>query len=395
MKYNIIILAVCQALGLAAPPMIILIGGIIGTEMASNVSLSTLPLAMQIIGVAVFTVPAALLMGKIGRRAGFIAGTLLAIISSLGAIYAISANSFPLFCISLLGIGGNMAFVQQYRFAAAESVEQAYVGRAVSWVLVGGVAAAFIGPALAENSKDWLPYGSYSGSFAALVILYIVNIVLLSFLRVKTVETVTVSAEGRPLCEIIRGPLFVTAVMAGLVSLACMTFVMTATPVSMHVIDGFSLKDTAWVIQSHVMAMFIPSFFSGALIDRYGIAKVMLAGCFLNVLCVCIAVYDQHLIHYWGSLVAIGVGWNFLYVGGTTLLTKSYRAGEQFKSQAFNDFVIFGFQAVASLSAGAVIFHAGWKAVNLITLPLLFVMVVFVIRLPRYLKESNISEQAH
>ena len=388
MKNNIIILAICQALGMSAPPMIVLIGGIIGADMASNVSLSTLPLAMLVVGVATFTIPAALLMGKTGRRFGFIAGSLLAVISSLGGIYAIKVNSFSLFCLAIFGIGGNMAFIQQFRFAAAESVEQAYVGRAISIVLTGGVAAAFLGPALAENSKDWLSYGAYSGSFAALAIIYSINIFLLCFLRLKPANNPTVSEEGRPFSTIIKQPLFVTAVLAGLVSYGCMTFIMTATPVSMHVLDGFSLRDTAWVIQSHVMAMFIPSFFSGALIDRFGLTKVMMTGCLFNIICVFIALYDQHLIHYWGSLVLLGIGWNFLFVGGTTLLTGSYRPCERFKSQAFNDFIIYGFQAIASLSAGAIIFHAGWKAVNLITLPLLLMMFFVILRMPRYLKSN-------
>lgn len=388
MKKNIIILTICQALGMSAAPMIVLIGGIIGADLAAKVSLSTVPLAMQVVGLALFSMPAALFMEKVGRRLGFMAGSLLAGISSLVGICAIAMSSFPLFCLAIFGIGGNMAFVQQYRFAAAESVDQAHVGRAISMVLLGGVAAAFLGPELAKNSKDWLPYGAYSGSFAVLAILYGMNVLLLSLLRLNPAKVAAVSDEGRPLIQIIQQPLFVTAVLAGVVSYGCMTFIMTATPVSMHVIDGFSLRETAWVIQSHVLAMFVPSFFTGVLIDRLGVVKVMLTGCFLSILCVCIALYDQHLIHYWGSLVLLGVGWNFLFVGGTTLLTRSYRPSERFKAQAVNEFTIYGLQAIASLSAGAVIFYAGWKAVNLLTLPLLLVMLAVILRLPRYLKSS-------
>ena len=241
MNRNIIVLTLSQALGMSAAPMIILIGGIIGADLAPDKSWATLPLALLVIGSASCTVPAALLMGKIGRRYGFIAGMMMALLASLLAIYAIHSRSFLLFCLASLGIGSNMAFVQQYRFAAAESVDRAYIGRAVSLVLLGGIIAAFLGPELARNSREWLPLGPYSGSFAALAAIYLLNIVIMSFLNVQSSVNNAVEGHQRPLKEIITQPLFMTAVLGALIAYWCMTFIMSATPVSMHIIDGFSL----------------------------------------------------------------------------------------------------------------------------------------------------------
>lgn len=389
MNRNIIVLTISQALGMSAAPMIILIGGIIGANLADNKSWATLPLALMVIGGAACTVPAALLMGRIGRRSGFITGIIVALISSLLGIYAINTTSFPLFCLASLGIGSNMAFIQQYRFAAAECVDTARVGRAVSLVLLGGIIAAFIGPELAKNSKEWLPYGYYSGSFAALALIYLLNIIVMTFLKNQPLISKEAAGQRRPLEEIIVQPLFMTAVLGALIAYWCMTFIMSATPVSMHIIDGFSLDDTAWVVQSHVLAMFIPSFFSGALIDRFGLSKIMKTGVVLMTICVVAALLDHKLSHYWLAMVALGIGWNFLFVGSTTLLTMTYLPAERFKAQAFNDFTVYGFQATASLSAGAIIFASGWEMVNLITLPLLMFAMAGLIKMGRQLEKAK------
>jgi len=378
---NVLILSIGQALGFLGAPMVVLLGGIIGAELAPRPTWATLPGALLVVGAALATVPAALVMQRIGRRAGYMAGSLLACLSALLAAFAIAVWSFPLFCVATLGIGANLAFVQQYRFGAAESVEPVQVGRAVSLVLIGGVVAAFLGPELAKISKDWLAAGQYVGSFVALAGVYVLNAVLLS--RLVPAAAVLGASEGgeaRPLAKVVADPLFLMAVMAAMIASAVMAFIMTATPVSMHVLDKFSLDDTAWVIQSHVMAMFLPSFFSGALIGRFGLFRVMLAGILLMTFCVLIALVDRHLFHYWAGLVLLGIGWNFLFVGGTTLLTRSYRPAERFKAQAVNELIVYGSQAAASLSAGSVIFRAGWETVNLLTLPCLAAMLAILLR---------------
>jgi len=365
-----------MALGMSTAPVIVLLGGIVGAALAPYPTLSTLPVAMLVVGVALFTVPAALIMKKTGRRKGFMAGSLAAALACILGIYAVHVQSFILFCSVALLIGGNMAFVQQYRFAAAESVEPEKVGKAVSVIMLGGIAAAYLGPELAKQARELLPLGLYSGSFAVLAGLNFVNVCLLYFLVEPDVIRDESEGEARSLGKIIRQPIYLTAVMAALVAYGVMSFIMTATPVSMYVIDNFSIDATAWVIQSHVMAMFIPSLFTGILISRFGLTKVMLLGLVLMIGCVVLALVNRHFVHYW-----TGVGWNFLFIGGTTLLIRCYSPAERFKAQAVNDFAVFGFQALASLSAGTVIFLAGWEVVNGLNLPLLVIMLGVVWKL--------------
>jgi len=371
---NVFLLSCSMALGMSSAPVIVLLGGIVGVALAPSPSLSTLPVAVMVVGVALFTVPAALIMRITGRRRGFMAASLVAALACILGIYAIHAQSFVFFCAVAFLIGGNMAFVQQYRFAAAESVQPVRVSKAVSIVLLGGVVAAFLGPELAKHTREMLPFGLYSGSFASLAVLNLVNSCLLFFLKDLEVRKEVYIGDERPIGMVVRQPVYLTAVIAALVAYGVMSFIMTASPVSMHVIDDFSIEATAWVIQSHVMAMFIPSLFTGLLISRYGLTKVMLWGIILMTVCVALALADRRFIHYWAGLVLLGVGWNFLFIGGTTLLTRCYNPAERFKAQAVNDFAVFGFQALASLSAGTVIFMAGWEVVNGINLPLLLIM---------------------
>jgi len=392
MNRNVLLLSCSMALGLSGAPVITLLGGIIGTSLAPYPSLSTLPVALMVLGIALCTIPAALLMKKIGRRLGFMSASFVAALASLGGIYAISAESFTLFCLVAMFIGGNIAFVQQYRFAAAESVEPALVSKAVSIVLLGGIAAAYLGPELAKQTSEMLPFGLYSGSFAALAALNLVNGVLLYFFRESHIQGEVTKGDERPLSTIVYQPIYLAAVMAGLVAFGVMSYIMTATPVSMHIIDHFSINETARVIQSHIMAMFIPSLFTGFLIARYGLARIMFAGTTLMTACAVIAMIEHHFVHYWTGLVLLGVGWNFLFIGGTTLLTRCYRPSERFKAQAVNDFAVFGFQAIASLTAGTVLFRAGWETLNGLSLPLLVIMFAIILRLKPQLESANSSD---
>jgi len=378
-----------MALGLAGAPVIVLLGGILGTSLAPSPSWATLPVASMVVGVALCTVPAALIMEKVGRRRGFMAASAVASAASLLGIYAIASASFIFFCVVSLFIGGNLAFVQQYRFAAAESVGTGDVHKAVSYVLLGGIAAAFLGPELAKQTRALLPLGLYSGSFAALAALGLVNTGILYFLSEPRPHESRDGERGRPLRKIVSQPLYMTAVAAALVAFGVMSFIMTATPVSMHIIDGFSIDETAWVIQSHVMAMYAPSLFTGSLIGRYGLVRIMSAGTLLMIACVLLALVNRHFVHYWAGLVLLGVGWNFLFVGGTTLLTRTYGRAESFKAQAVNDCVVFGFQALASLTAGTIIFRAGWEVLNAVTLPLMIVMLLVIARLRTSIDARN------
>ncbi|MFC1523208.1 MFS transporter [Thermodesulfobacteriota bacterium] len=377
---NVYLLSFCLALTMAGAPMIVLLGGIIGAELSGDPSLVTMPIAVMLVGSALFSAPAALIMRKFGRRSSFVGAALIAAACALTAAGAIHLKSFLLFCAATFTIGTTSAFVMQYRFAAIESVDADSVGKAVSMVLLGGIAAAFLGPELVKHTRDWLPYGAYTGSFVGLAGFYLLAALVLSFYRNIGPGTASPSSNGRPLWDVVRQPVFITAVAAGAISYGVMSFIMTATPVSMHIMDCHSLQDTAWVIQSHVMAMYLPSLFTGHLITRFGMFRIMIAGLFCMAACVGIALLNREIIHYWGALVLLGVGWNFLFVGGTSLLTKAYRPEERFRVQAVNDFLVFGFQALASLSAGAVIHRWGWDWVNLLSIPLLIFMALLLVK---------------
>lgn len=380
---NVLILGVGQALAMTGVAVVTLVGGLVGTELAADPAWATLPVASTVIGVAVASVPAALLMNRIGRRWGFVAAALMAAVASLGAAYAISISSFTLFCTATFFIGANAAFVQQYRFAAAESVSAQYVGRAVSFVLLGGVVAGYLGPEVAQRSRDWLVYGAYTGSFASAAAIYVVAAVVL--LLVRDVAVVDEAAgAARPLRDVITQPTFVVAALAAAVAYGVMTAIMTATPISMHVIDGFSLTETTRVVQSHIMAMYLPSLATGYILARVDATKVMQVGIALLLACVMVALLARQLLNYWVALALLGVGWNLLFVGGTVLLTDSYRPAERFKVQAVNDFLVFGSRTLASLSAGTVIFRANWEVLIWLNVPILVVMLVAIVALGRH-----------
>ncbi|MCG8432820.1 MAG: MFS transporter [Gammaproteobacteria bacterium] len=376
---NIKVLAIAQALGLSVSPLVTLVGGIVGTAIAPNPAWATLPVSTTIIGLALFSAPAALLMKKWGRRRGSIGAALFACGAALLAAYTVYAASFFWFCFATFLLGFNMAFVQQYRFAAAESVDSSHVSRAVSFVLLGSIVAAFLGPEIAKRSHLLFSEHAFAGAFLILAgIMLLCALVLTRFQEIQREED-TVIGESRPLKEIMCQPNFIVASASAAIGYGVMSFIMTATPISMHVMDGFSLADTAFVIQSHIAAMYLPSLFSGFLIHRFGIARILTAGIILTGMCVAIAYLGRDFAHYWTALVFLGVGWNFLYVGGTSLLTQSYTSAERFKGQAANDFIVFSMMAVATMSSGYVIHHAGWQAITIFGLfPLLFLAAVLI-----------------
>lgn len=368
---NVPLLSLSQALAFSGGPIVVLLGGILGSELAPSPMLATLPVSIQVVGLAVTTVPAALLMRRTGRRRGFQIGALGGLLAALLAAAAVHRADFFLLCLATLLIGAASAFVQQYRFAAAESVPDEKSGQAVSWVLVGGIAAGFLGPEIANRARDWLPWGAFSGSFVALALIYALVFLLMFGLRDVSPANSAVPGAERPLRQVARQPLFIVAVLTGSVGYGVMSFIMTATPLHMHGSSGFSLADTTFVIQSHIIAMFLPSLFSGLLIEKLGLLRVMAAGLAALLVCVVLAVIGQQLLEYWAALVLLGIGWNFLFVGATVLLTRTYFPSERFKAQALNDFIIFGVQAFTSLSAGTVLFMSSWDTLNLINLPVL------------------------
>ena len=373
------VLSIAQAFSQTAAPVIVLLGGIVGTRLAPSPDLATLPVAFMIIGTAITTIPAALLMSRIGRKNGFMLSALAASLAGVLAAYAISESNFWLFCASTMIIGGNNAFVQQYRFAVAEVAAPDQVGKSLSILMLAGVVAAWMGPAVAQNLHDKGPWGEFSGSFLGVSALMLVALISLSFYENKPMTSRAVEEQPRALISIVLQLMFLAAVGAAVVGYGVMSLVMTATPVSMHTIDHFSLEDTTWVIQSHIMAMFLPSLFSGFLIDKFGPVKIVFSGLVLMAACLVVGYIERHLMHYWVALILLGVGWNFLFLGGTTLLTKTYTDAERFKVQAFNDFLIFSFQAMAALGSGYLLTQFGWNWVLGFSVPWLVALAVLLL----------------
>ncbi|MDX1508563.1 MAG: MFS transporter, partial [Woeseiaceae bacterium] len=293
------------------------------------------------------------------------------------AALALREQSFGLFNVAAALFGINMAFTQQYRYAAAESVPARYVPRAVSLVLLGSIGGAIVGPELATRGHDWLEAVPYAGTMLSLAVLYVIQALL--FLRLEGVrhdDGVTEVESSRPLRDIIVQPVFAVAVLGGVTGFGLMTLVMTATPLSMHINDGFSLKQTADVIRAHVLGMYVPSLVSGFLIERFGVTRLMFAGALLLLVTSVIGLLGQSLLHYWWALILLGVGWNFLYVGGTTMLTYTYSMEERFRAQAVNELAVFGTAALASLGAGAVMHYFGWFRLMLIPIPVLLLIAI-------------------
>ncbi len=372
---NVLLLSLARALGMTGPSVVVLLAGIVGADLAPVPELATLPVSLMVLGTALASIPAALIMQRIGRRNGFVGAALLGVgAAGLGA-YAVLAGNFLLLGVAALLIGANSAFAQQYRFAAAESVPEAQAGRAVSIVLFGSILAGYLGPEAATRGQRLLQV-PYAGGFLALALLFLASAVALAFLKDIRPTQASVGGTERPLKMIVGQPMFLVAMIASAVSYGVMSLIMTATPVHLHRMQGASLDQTALIIQSHVVAMYLPLLFTGWLTERFGVRRLMLAGAVCLFLTVAVGVMSESLLHYWITLVLLGIGWNLLFVGGTVMLTLSYHPAERFKAQAVNDFVVFGVTALASLSAGAMIFRAGWEAMNLLPLPFLVLVVV-------------------
>ena len=378
LPFNVWLLMAVGAISMTAAPMVVFCGGLIGAAIAPSASLATLPVAIMVVGTAVAVIPVTLLMQRIGRKQAFILGSIISIGGALLSAFSVAQASFWLFCGGIFILGGGLAFVQQYRFAAMESVAPDDMASAAARVLLGGLIAAYVGPEITLGSKDLLAT-TYVGGFVILACLYLFSALLLLLYKPTLMAVTQHAGTGRAISTIAAQPVFWVAVLSAAVGYATMSFVMTATPMSMHMDVGHSLADTKWVIQSHIMAMFIPSFFSGWLISRFGADKIMLSGILAFVLCVVIAFYDQALMNYWFALILLGIGWNFLFVGGTSLLPRSYREEEKFKVQGFNEFFVFGFQALASLSSGWVLYAFGWEVLLLVCLPLLLVVLAAIV----------------
>jgi len=347
----------------------VILGGIIGSALSTNKAFATLPLSMMVITIAATTIPATMLMKKVGRRKGFALSSVSAAVALVLATLALKETSFLLFNIAAMIFGINMAFTQQYRYAAAESVESRYVPRAISLVL------------------------QYAGTMILLSMMFIIQAIL--FFAMAPAKDYVDPGEPqseRSVGEIIRQPVFIAAVMGATAGVGLMTLIMTATPISMHVNNGYSLEQTADVIQVHMLGMYVPSLFAGFLIEKFGVLRIMFIGALGLVATSIIGLQGHAVMHYWWALLLLGIGWNFLFVGGTTMLTYTYSMAERFRAQAVNEFLVFGASASASLLAGTVMYFFGWEKLMLIPIPLLMILCIVLIKV-----RSNpiLSQQGH
>jgi len=376
---NVLVLALAQVFGACGTIVVVTFGGIVGARIAPTPALATLPMALTVVGVALATLPATLAMRRFGRKPTFVASATLSAGAALLGAWATAHSQFALFCAVGLLIGGSNAVVMQYRFAATEYAPLEQAGRAVGMVMVATLVAAVIGPEIGDRARLLGGWPEFTGSFLALAALSSLGGVALAYLGAPELRSVVQAAGERPLRVVAAQPEFIVAVLAGITSSAVMTFIMTATPISMHVHDGMTVTATRQVITAHLVSMYAPSLVSGWLTRVLGLKTMMLLGVAAIGACVVVAAVVGHeFAHYLASLVLLGLGWNLLFVAGTTLLTRTYTPAERFKAQGLNDFTMFAAQAVMSLLAGSAIAAVGWIGLNLVAVPLLVAMAVAV-----------------
>ena len=370
-KTNVSLLAACQALLFTNNSTVIALNGIAGYALASNKALATLPATGWVVGAALATMPASLLMRRIGRRAGFTVGALIGILGALVCALALWLGSFWLLCCGTIVFGAYNAFGQYYRFAAADASAADFKAKAISLVLAGGLVGGIIGPFSSQRTVD-LFSTQYLGAYLSLIFFLLVVIGLLRWLDIPIPSEAERAGPVRPMRQIAVQPAFFVAVASATIGYGVMNLLMVSTPLAMG-FCGHPFGDAATVIGWHVIGMFAPSFFTGSLIKRFGVLSVMFAGALLLYACVAIALSGITVPHFWFAMVILGVGWNFLYIGGTTLLTESYRPSEKAKVQGINDMIIFITMATTSFSSGLLLDRNGWDTINYLALPFITV----------------------
>ena len=376
--FRLLLLTTCFALTGSVASLTVAAGSLVGHAIAANKALATLPLVLKLFGTMSAGFPASLLMRRVGRRNGFLIGTSLGFIGALTGAYAILISSFSLFCTSTFTLGMMMGFNQLYRFVAVEIAGPSFKAKAVSLVMVGGIVSGTLGPLLAAQGKDWVDNAPFAGGYLAVAGVYVLVIAILAFLDLPHPTAEEQHGTRRPMGEFVAQPNLILAVASASMSYAVMAFIMTATPLAMNHRD-YAFSDTALVIQGHVMGMFLPSFFTGSLIQRFGSPRMIATGVVLNLVCIALNFHGESWWHFWTSLMLLGVGWNFMFISATTLLTETYRPAEKALVQGGNDFLVFAMAASGSLLAGVLLSVMDWWELNLTALPLLGIVVVTLI----------------
>jgi len=388
MKRNVFLLAMCQALMLTGTSLLLSTSALVGARLSDVQIFATLPLALQFLGMLLSSFSASMLMKKIGRKAGFQLGLIIALggVSLCGS--SIYYGSFIGFSVGSLLMGLFNGVGAYYRFTAAEVAPGGYKARAISYVMAGGVIAAFIGPNLATLTRDIIPGAEFAGSYYSLLAVYALSIILISLTTIPPPSAEERQSGGRGLMEIMLQPVFLVAVIGALVGYGVMNLIMTSTPLAMEGC-GFAFSQTAQVIQWHVVGMFLPSFFTGRLIERFGVLRVMNAGSVLLIACIAINLHGITYTHFLSALIFLGIGWNFLFIGGTTLLTEAYSLPEKAKTQGVNDFIVAATVTLTALSSGYLNFTFGWETINQAALPAVVFVLFAVIWLQRSYRKSN------
>ena len=382
MNKNLSLLISSQVFGFTAANVTVFLSGIIGSQLTTIKSLATFPPSIYVVGIAISTIFAAKVMSIIGRRLGFVLASIGSSLACLLAAYSIFINSFIIFSFSCFLLGTGMAFIHQYRFAAAETVEKDKAPKAVSMLLLAGIVSAFIGITLANKTKDLISDHIYVGSYIALACLTFMPAIFLTFYKnskITNKNNLTYS-NVRTYKEFVSDPKFLQAMVAATFGYVVMAFLMTATPISMHYVHKLSVDKVGLVIQFHVLGMFLPSLFTGNLIKRFGFSNIMYMGVFFYALTISLSLFEPTFINYFASLICLGIGWNFLYISGTSLLVTTYNEQEKFKAQGFNDLIVFSATAIGSLSAGILISLLSWKIVNFMCIPFLIIILFVILR---------------
>ncbi|MBY7729639.1 MFS transporter [Vibrio splendidus] len=376
MNRNVWLLSLCQALLMTGNILLISVIGLIGKQIAPSVSMITLPVALQFLGLMAATIPASLISGKLGRKRGFSIGNVVGITGASLATYALSQQHFYLFCFATFLLGIGIGFGTLYRFAAIEVCDENARHRAISISMAGGVLAAVLGPNLAIMSQQWSADGLYIGAFASLIGLNILALALLQTIQFPKVSFNSQAPKADSLSVIVKAPNFIGAVFAAMVAYAVMNILMTATPLAM-IGCGFNFTKAAGVIEWHVLGMFVPAFFTGSLIEKFGSRMMILAGGVLFVVSIAINIHGVSIWHFRAALVVLGVGWNFMFIAATGLFSQSYQSQNKAKAQAFNEFVVFGCVTVTALLSGWLESTVGWQNLNVYVLP--FVLAVILL----------------
>ena len=376
MNIDVLALSFCKALLSTGNVLLVAVTALIGQSLSPEPTWVTLPVAFQFIGLMCATIPASLVMEKIGRKNGFCLGNALGIVGAILCIQALYSASFWLFCGGTFFLGIGIGFGTLYRFAAVEMCEKPYRAKAISIIMAGGVLAAIAGPNLAIFSQDLIQGTPFVGAFWGLLVLYIAAMVVLALVKFPPQIVHTPDVVTRPVLEIILQPIFLISVVAAMVSYVVMNLLMTATPLAMHN-HGYHFDQSAFVIELHVLGMFLPGFFTGDLIRRFGTIRILMSGALIMLLCIGINLNGQSELHFSVALFLLGLGWNFMFVSATHLVTGAYSEAEKPKAQAANEFLIFSMVTFSALASGWLEATLGWHVMNLICIPVvLFAMAI-------------------